>query len=119
MSVLSKLRYPLYPLYEARLKHELRGKKRPKHIAVMADGNRRWARESGFTDISHGHRVGGAKIGELVRFRLSRQADGRWCAQDVDRVAQRRRGAVRRAVSTDAPRIGWAPAIPRRIYRAS
>ena len=43
MSVLSKLRYPLYPLYEARLKRELRGKKRPKHIAVMADGNRRWA----------------------------------------------------------------------------
>ena len=27
MSVLSKLRYPLYPLYEARLKRELRGKK--------------------------------------------------------------------------------------------
>ena len=51
------------------------------------------------------------EIGELVRFRLSRQADGRWCAQDVDRVAQRRRGAVRRAVSTDAPRIGWAPAM--------
>ena len=68
MSVLSKLRYPLYPLYEARLKRELRGKKRPKHIAVMADGNRRWAREAGFEDISHGHRVGGAKIGELVRW---------------------------------------------------
>ncbi|OEY23591.1 isoprenyl transferase [Corynebacterium sp. BCW_4722] len=58
----------LYPLYEARLKRELRGKKRPKHIAVMADGNRRWARESGFEDISHGHRVGGAKIGDLVRW---------------------------------------------------
>ena len=57
MSVLSKLRYPLYQLYETRLKRELRGKKRPKHIAVMADGNRRWARESGFKDISHGHRV--------------------------------------------------------------
>lgn len=58
----------LYPLYEARLKRELRGKKRPRHIAVMADGNRRWARESGYEDISHGHRVGGAKIGELVRW---------------------------------------------------
>ncbi|MCP1387745.1 isoprenyl transferase [Corynebacterium sp. TA-R-1] len=58
----------LYPLYEARLKRELRGKPRPRHIAVMADGNRRWARESGYTDISHGHRAGGAKIGELVRW---------------------------------------------------
>ncbi|MGV0342943.1 isoprenyl transferase [Corynebacterium lehmanniae] len=75
MSVLSKLRYPLYPLYEARLKRELRGKKRPKHIAVMADGNRRWAREAGFEDISHGHRVGGAKIGELVRWSAEMDLD--------------------------------------------
>ncbi|MDY5784884.1 isoprenyl transferase [Corynebacterium sp.] len=58
----------LYPLYEARLRRELRGTKRPKHIAVMADGNRRWARESGYSDISHGHRAGAAKIGELVRW---------------------------------------------------
>lgn len=58
----------LYPLYEARLKRELRGKKRPQHIAVMADGNRRWARELGYEDISHGHRAGAAKIGELVRW---------------------------------------------------
>nr|WP_202032117.1 MULTISPECIES: isoprenyl transferase [Corynebacterium] len=75
VSVLSKLRYPLYPLYEARLKRELRGKKRPKHIAVMADGNRRWAREAGFEDISHGHRVGGAKIGELVRWSAEMDVD--------------------------------------------
>ena len=75
MSVLSKLQYPLYPLYEARLKRELRGKKRPKHIAVMADGNRRWAREAGFEDISHGHRVGGAKIGELVRWSAEMDVD--------------------------------------------
>lgn len=75
MSVLSKLRYPLYALYEARLKRELRGKKRPRHIAVMADGNRRWARESGFADISHGHRVGGAKIGELVRWSAEMDID--------------------------------------------
>ncbi|PJJ97293.1 hypothetical protein CO641_09805 [Lysobacteraceae bacterium NML91-0213] len=52
------------------------------------------------------------EIGEFVRFRASRQADGRWCAQDVDRVAQRRRGAVRRAVSTDAPRVGWTAVGP-------
>ncbi|WP_076599722.1 isoprenyl transferase [Corynebacterium appendicis] len=60
----------LYPLYENRLKRELLGDRvsRPKHIAVMADGNRRWAREAGFTDISHGHRVGAAKIGELVQW---------------------------------------------------
>ena len=72
MSILSTL---LYPLYEARLKRELRGKPRPKHIAVMADGNRRWAREAGFDDISHGHRAGGAKIGELVRWSAEMDVD--------------------------------------------
>ena len=65
----------LYPLYELRLKRELRGKKRPKHIAVMADGNRRWAREAGLTDISQGHRAGGAKIGELVRWSAEMDVD--------------------------------------------
>ncbi|QYH20000.1 isoprenyl transferase [Corynebacterium aquatimens] len=72
MAVLETL---LYPLYEARLKRELRGKPRPRHIAVMADGNRRWARESGFTDISHGHRAGAAKIGELVRWSAEMDVD--------------------------------------------
>lgn len=60
----------LYPLYEARLRRQLRGKPQPKHVAIMADGNRRWARDAGFTDISHGHRQGAKKIGEMIA----------WCA---------------------------------------
>lgn len=32
----------------------------------MCDGNRRWAREAGFADVSHGHRVGAKKISEVV-----------------------------------------------------
>ncbi|QPK83902.1 isoprenyl transferase [Corynebacterium qintianiae] len=72
MTVLAKI---LYPFYEARLKRDLRGKKRPQHIAVMADGNRRWAREAGYTDVSHGHRAGAAKIGELVRWSAEMDID--------------------------------------------
>lgn len=56
----------LYPLYEARLLRQLEGKPQPKHVAIMADGNRRWAREAGFTDVSHGHRQGAAKIAEMI-----------------------------------------------------
>lgn len=56
----------LYPLYEARLRRELAECEQPKHIALMCDGNRRWAREAGFVDVSHGHRVGAKKIGEVV-----------------------------------------------------
>lgn len=61
------LRIPqfLYPLYEAQLARSLQGRPSPKHIAIMADGNRRWARENGFTDVSHGHRVGAKKIAEM------------------------------------------------------
>ena len=70
MSFLPQL---LYPAYEARLLRSLKGKPQPKHVAIMADGNRRWAREAGFTDISHGHRQGAKKIGEMIS----------WCA-DTD-----------------------------------
>lgn len=56
----------LYPLYEARLLRQIADKPQPKHVAIMADGNRRWAREAGFTDISHGHRQGARKIGEMI-----------------------------------------------------
>lgn len=58
----------LYPLYETRLQQELKGLPQPRHVAVMCDGNRRWAREAGFEDVSHGHRVGARKIGELIRW---------------------------------------------------
>src|SRR5689334_18929683 len=32
----------------------------------MLDGNRRWARDAGFADVNTGHRVGAAKIAELL-----------------------------------------------------
>ncbi|WKK12421.1 isoprenyl transferase [Rhodococcus ruber] len=56
----------LYQLYERRLLSKLDGAPHPRHVAVMCDGNRRWARENGFTDVSHGHRMGALKIAELL-----------------------------------------------------
>lgn len=38
----------------------------PKHIAIIMDGNRRWARSRGLPD-KEGHRVGVEKIEELVK----------------------------------------------------
>ncbi len=58
----------LYPIYEANLARQLKDLPRPKHVAIMADGNRRWARENGFTDVSHGHRVGAKKIAEMCNW---------------------------------------------------
>ncbi|MBC2643084.1 MULTISPECIES: isoprenyl transferase [unclassified Rhodococcus (in: high G+C Gram-positive bacteria)] len=56
----------LYSIYERRLLARLDGLQHPRHIAVMCDGNRRWARENGFEDVSHGHRMGALKISELL-----------------------------------------------------
>ncbi|MET3860459.1 short-chain Z-isoprenyl diphosphate synthase [Dietzia sp. 2505] len=57
---------PLYSLYESRLRSSLEGARLPRHIAVMADGNRRWAKEAGFADVAHGHRAGAVKIAEML-----------------------------------------------------
>ncbi|WP_309115645.1 isoprenyl transferase [Saccharothrix sp.] len=54
--------------YEYRLNRWLDGKQRPRHVGVVLDGNRRWAKEAGFTDVVHGHRVGARKILELLNW---------------------------------------------------
>src|SRR5213079_250229 len=58
----------LYSVYERRLLAQLAGKPVPRHVAVMLDGNRRWAREAGFEDVTHGHRRGADKIGHLLEW---------------------------------------------------
>jgi short-chain Z-isoprenyl diphosphate synthase len=65
------LRDLIYSLYERRLAGKLIGKPLPKHVGVIVDGNRRWAREMGYVDPNDGHRVGAARIRELLR----------WCDQ--------------------------------------
>ena len=39
----------------------------PQHIAIIMDGNRRWAREQG-KPASEGHRVGAANLEDLAKF---------------------------------------------------
>jgi short-chain Z-isoprenyl diphosphate synthase len=65
-----RLKEPMYRLYEMRLRHELTPARSelPRHIAVLCDGNRRWARELGHDDVSYGYRVGAHKIAEMLRW---------------------------------------------------
>ena len=58
------LRRVLYPAYEARLVRRL-PKSLPRHVGVMLDGNRRWAKAVG-QDTAHGHRAGAANIEPLL-----------------------------------------------------
>ena len=60
----------MYRLYEMRLRQGLAPAKSelPRHIAVLCDGNRRWARELGHNDVSYGYRAGAHKIAEMLRW---------------------------------------------------
>jgi short-chain Z-isoprenyl diphosphate synthase len=55
----------LYPAYEARLARRLATERLPKHVGVMLDGNRRWAKAVG-ADTAQGHRAGAANIEPLL-----------------------------------------------------
>ncbi|QBI21147.1 di-trans,poly-cis-decaprenylcistransferase [Egibacter rhizosphaerae] len=56
----------LYRLYERRLAAGL--DVLPRHVALILDGNRRFARERGLGDPSEGHRLGARKVDELVEW---------------------------------------------------
>ncbi|CAL4860119.1 isoprenyl transferase [Microbacterium sp. MM2322] len=58
----------LYRLYSSRLRREIEARTVPHHVAMMIDGNRRWARQLGYTTVSHGHRAGAAKMHEFLRW---------------------------------------------------
>ncbi len=67
----------LYRLYLRRLRRALAGQDRPHHVAMIIDGNRRWARLQALETAAHGHRAGAAKMREFLE----------WCEQlDVNVV---------------------------------
>ncbi|WP_341358955.1 isoprenyl transferase [Georgenia sp. M64] len=57
----------LYTLYERRLVADLDRQRIPRHVAVILDGNRRWAKALG-SPVVHGHRRGADKISELLHW---------------------------------------------------
>lgn len=61
----------LYGLYQKRLRRYLAGlgpESLPRHVAMIIDGNRRWARQAGLTTPAHGHRAGAAKMREFLEW---------------------------------------------------
>ena len=56
----------IYRLYARRLEDSLIPEAIPRHVGVMCDGNRRWARSAGLLDVSTGHQKGADKIFELL-----------------------------------------------------
>ena len=55
----------LYGVYERNLARGLDRRAAPRHVGVMLDGNRRWAKANGF-DTADGHQAGADKIQDLL-----------------------------------------------------
>jgi short-chain Z-isoprenyl diphosphate synthase len=71
------LRNVVYSVYERRLRKQLEGTQHPRHVGVILDGNRRWARDAGLLDVNDGHRAGASRITDLLA----------WCQEaDVEVV---------------------------------
>lgn len=67
----------LYRIYMRRLRAQLEGRPAPRHVAMIIDGNRRWARQLGHETAAPGHRAGADKMIEFLS----------WCERaGVERV---------------------------------
>lgn len=55
----------VYGIYERELMSQIPKDRRPRHIGVILDGNRRWAEAQG-SSSSAGHRAGAARISDLL-----------------------------------------------------
>ena len=62
-----RLPHPLYRLYERRLMAGLPREAVPRHVGVMMDGNRRWARSAG-APLATGWRRGADHISEFLQW---------------------------------------------------
>ncbi len=61
------MKNPLYAIYERQLLANLPPDRRPKHVGVILDGNRRWALDQGSTtDV--GHQAGATHIKEFLEW---------------------------------------------------
>ncbi|RMI35313.1 polyprenyl diphosphate synthase [Nocardia stercoris] len=59
---------PVYALYTRRLRRRLEGASLPRHIGLIMDGNRRWARKQGLADTRLGHRYGAEHAEQVLRW---------------------------------------------------
>ena len=57
---------PLYALYARRLRGQIAGGRLPRHIGLIMDGNRRWARQMGMANPSLGHKYGAEHVDDVL-----------------------------------------------------
>jgi short-chain Z-isoprenyl diphosphate synthase len=68
---MTNLLRPVYYLYGRWLEAGVRRRPVPRHVGIILDGNRRWARAQGLRDPVAAYRAGAAKLDEVLA----------WCAE--------------------------------------
>lgn len=68
MNIRTNLLRPVYRLYEDRLARHLDSDRLPRHVGVILDGHRRFARENGLVDYSAGYRIGMDRFVDFVNW---------------------------------------------------
>lgn len=58
----------IYRLYARRLRGQLADGPRPRHVGIIMDGNRRWARRQGLADPSLGYRYGARHVENVLNW---------------------------------------------------
>lgn len=64
----SWLTEPLYALYTRRLRTAVARGPVPRHVGLIVDGNRRWARQMGMASPSLGHRYGAEHVDDVLEW---------------------------------------------------
>lgn len=57
-----------YKIYEQLLWRQVKAGPRPHHIGLIVDGNRRFAKDRGFTNTIEGHNAGSEKLEDFLRW---------------------------------------------------
>ena len=66
MSVRGVVKGFLYNLYSRRLRTQLQGATPPRHVGMIIDGNRRWAKLQERATVAEGHRAGAERMHEFL-----------------------------------------------------
>ncbi len=110
----------LYWLYELHLQRQIRAQAPPRHVGIILDGNRRYARNLGFTDLRRAYDLGAGKLDDVLDWcsDLEIPAVTLWvCSIDNLTRPPEEVSSVLGAVETKIAALTRAPAIHRHHVR--
>ena len=110
----------LYWLYEFRLLRRVRRRSVPRHVGIILDGNRRYARKLGLADPRVAYDLGAEKLDDVLAWcsDLAIPAVTLWvCSIDNLKRSQTEVAGILAAVEANISALAEDPAIPRRRVR--